>query len=524
MRLYAPLLAAFAASLSFAACDGGSSSTELFTSSSSSGAGGAGSTSSSGAGGGTSSGMTSSSSSSSGMTSSSSSGTVSPLCGNGNVDFNMGEECDDGNTQNGDGCSATCAIEAAPTCGNGALDLAQGEECDDGGNQNGDGCSASCQLEVVGQTCGNGTMEGLEVCDDNNTQNGDGCNPTCNLKGQTSLFAGSPGQGGTADGVGITARFSGAAVLAIDDTSVYVGEEASRRVRRVNIATGAVVTIAGSGGGYADNPVGTSAAFGSLEALGTDGITLWVADSVNSRIRAVSLTPPHAVTTVAGSGTQGYMDGNGAQAQFDGIRGLTYYNGFVYLVDPTAATVRRFNPATGDVVTLAGTPYMTGQTDGIGAAARFVSPRYIASDGSGMLYIADTNGNKIRTFNTVTNEVKTFAGDGTCGYVDGAGAGARIHRPRGLTSDGTSVYWAEFNAHTIRQGVVATQAVSTFLGSISANPCLVNCSCNPQPLGGYVEGVGSMAQLAGPFSVAFHFPSKSLFVYDSGNFVLRRAQ
>lgn len=62
-------------------------------------------------------------------------------CGNGIID--PGEECDDGNTINGDRCSSICQIE--PYCGDGNLDL--GEQCDDGNNINGDGCSSLCRIE-----------------------------------------------------------------------------------------------------------------------------------------------------------------------------------------------------------------------------------------------------------------------------------------------------------------------------------------------------------------------------------------
>jgi len=86
-----------------------------------------------------------------------------------------GEGCDDGNTADGDGCSATCAVETEnPACGNGVLE--SGEACDDHNTDNGDGCSAACALEAV---CGNGTKEGNEECDDHNTASGDGCSSTC---------------------------------------------------------------------------------------------------------------------------------------------------------------------------------------------------------------------------------------------------------------------------------------------------------------------------------------------------------
>src|SRR5690606_2340050 len=103
------------------------------------------------------------------------------------------EQCDDGNTDDSDGCSAACQIEAALTCGDAVLHLDNGEQCDDGNQEDGDGCSATCQLEPFGLLCGDGAQDPLEVCDDSNLDNGDGCNPTCNLANDSSLFVGSPG-------------------------------------------------------------------------------------------------------------------------------------------------------------------------------------------------------------------------------------------------------------------------------------------------------------------------------------------
>jgi cysteine-rich repeat protein len=69
-----------------------------------------------------------------------------PCCGDGRVD--AGEQCDDGNTAGGDGCSSDCKLEppAPPHCGDGHVD--PGEACDDGNTTDGDGCSATCTLEI----------------------------------------------------------------------------------------------------------------------------------------------------------------------------------------------------------------------------------------------------------------------------------------------------------------------------------------------------------------------------------------
>ena len=74
--------------------------------------------------------------------------TLTPVCGNGLLE--SGEQCDDGNTLSGDGCSASCTIESTPVCGNGVLE--SGEQCDDGNTVSGDGCSSSCQLESTNTT------------------------------------------------------------------------------------------------------------------------------------------------------------------------------------------------------------------------------------------------------------------------------------------------------------------------------------------------------------------------------------
>lgn len=92
-------------------------------------------------------------------------------CGNGVIDSR--EHCDDGNTKGGDGCSADCKSDEG--CGNGIVDFSIGEQCDDGNAANGDGCNADCRR----WTCGNGVIDQGEACDYGDTASGDGCNADC---------------------------------------------------------------------------------------------------------------------------------------------------------------------------------------------------------------------------------------------------------------------------------------------------------------------------------------------------------
>jgi cysteine-rich repeat protein len=120
-----------------------------------------------------------------------------PCCGDGHLD--AGEQCDDGNTTNGDGCSATCTTETPPPdnecpyCGDGQVDSP--EQCDDGNTTSGDGCSATCTIELAPPCCGNGTLDAGEQCDDDNLVSGDGCSATCTIEVSTP-----PGDHGYDDG------------------------------------------------------------------------------------------------------------------------------------------------------------------------------------------------------------------------------------------------------------------------------------------------------------------------------------
>lgn len=100
---------------------------------------------------------------------------VSPsgvVCGDSVLAVVAGEECDDGNTVDGDGCDNACKIEVV--CGDGVIMVP--EQCDDGNASAGDGCSDTCQTEF---TCRNGVVEPTEECDDGNTDDNDDCLNNC---------------------------------------------------------------------------------------------------------------------------------------------------------------------------------------------------------------------------------------------------------------------------------------------------------------------------------------------------------
>lgn len=95
------------------------------------------------------------------------------ICGDRFVNIDVDEQCDDGNTDDGDGCDSKCKFEIPELCGNNIVD--PGELCDDDNNEAGDGCGPGCWIEG----CGNQYIDPGEACEDNNTVDGDGCSADC---------------------------------------------------------------------------------------------------------------------------------------------------------------------------------------------------------------------------------------------------------------------------------------------------------------------------------------------------------
>ncbi len=157
-------------------------------------------------------------------------------------------------------------------------------------------------------------------------------------------------------------------------------------IRKVN-ALGNASVVAGSGDpGFADGTGGNAKfAYPAGVAVDTKG-NLFVADTGNHRIRKID--PDGQVTTLAGNGQPGYADGVGAAAQFHFPLGVTVdEDGNVYVADRSNRRIRKIE-ANGTVSTLAGSG-TAGVVDGPGATAQFKSPAGILVDKAGSIYVSD---------------------------------------------------------------------------------------------------------------------------------------
>lgn len=320
------------------------------------------------------------------------------------------------------------------------------------------------------------------------------------------------GTAGAVNAVGAAASFNhpqDVAATMVDGTAVvYVADTGNNLIRRIDAATGAVTTLAGStGGGYADG-TGAAALFSQPAGIAIDANgNAYVADYGNNAIRKV--TPAGVVCTVAGTGAQGYVDGPGTQAQFYGPADVAIDKfGNLYVADLSNFRVRKIDTA-GVVSTLAGNGEQA-YLDGIGTAAKFARPHSLAVDASGQyLYDVDTDTPVVRKIEIATATVTTLAGS-TPGYADGVGTAALLGYPYGVAVDDTgTLLLADTWNHRIRR-VLADGTVSTEAGNGTAG--LVN--------GASASDLLNVAEFNWANGVAVG--AGSIWVADTNNNVIRR--
>jgi sugar lactone lactonase YvrE len=323
--------------------------------------------------------------------------------------------------------------------------------------------------------------------------------------GIVTTLAGAAGQSGNTDATGAAARFSNPRRMAVSGTTLYVADSNNQRIRAVTTDTGVVTTFAGSIQGATDGPRLT-ARFNNLEGVAMDAAgAFYVADTTNDAIRKIT---GGNVTTLAGlTFSLGSADGSEALARFAYPVGVAVDSSRnVYIADRNNNTIRKITPL-GVVTTFAGLAETPGSTDGTGSAARLSSPRSVAFDASGNLYVADGANNAIRMI-TPAGVVTTLAGQaGSSGSVDGTGSAARFFAPNGVAVDKTTgvVYVTDSANHTIRK-IAPGGIVTTIAGLAGAT--------------GNTDGAGNAARFNRPSAVAVD-AAGIVYIADAGNSLIR---
>ncbi len=339
------------------------------------------------------------------------------------------------------------------------------------------------------------------------------------LPGKIGTVAGT----GTAGNSGDTAAAAAALVnapasVAVDSLgNTYIADTRNNEVREVIAASGVIVRIAGTGaaGNTGDGAAATAALLNGPAGIAVDGAgNVYIADTGNNRIRLVSVTTG-LISAYAGTGTAGFAGDGGlaTAAQLTAPSALALTPGGLLLVaDSGNNVIRSVGLRSATITTFAGTGSTTFQGDGGPAQiANLSGPLGVAVDNNNVVYIADTGNNRVRqvSFNATTAQasISTLAGGGSAGFNgDGAALSTNFSAPAGLAADAASnIYVADSGNNRIRQ--------------ISGGQVITAAGSTAQSFTGD-GGPATSAALNGPRAVALDGRG-NLLIADTANSAIR---
>jgi thiol-disulfide isomerase/thioredoxin len=255
---------------------------------------------------------------------------------------------------------------------------------------------------------------------------------------------------GAADGPFAKATFYRPQGLALSGDSLYVADTENHLIRRVDLKSRVVETIAGTGEQsrqYFKTGPGRTIALNSPWDLQLAGQTLYIAMAGPHQIWKMDLAN-NEVSTFAGSGKEERVDGSLLDAGFAQPSGMAILGQTLYIADSESNIIRAIDLVSGQVTTLAGGDlFEFGDVDGSGDDVRLQHPLGLLTSGDKLL-IADTYNHKIKELDPEKRRVTSLFGTGKPGQVDGASPS--FYEPGGLTLANNNLYIADTNNHAIR--------------------------------------------------------------------------
>nr|WP_315133153.1 putative Ig domain-containing protein [uncultured Flavobacterium sp.] len=264
--------------------------------------------------------------------------------------------------------------------------------------------------------------------------------------------------------------------------NLYVTSPQHHRIYKITSA-GAMSVFAGSGVLGLRDGLSSEAMFSYPWGLTMDATgTIFVTEVGNHCIRRID--PDGVVSLVAGNGSVGSNDGTyGVLSSFSNPRGITCDAfGNLFVADSNNHRIRKIT-SSGSVSTIAGGSSTSGNTDGLGTAAKFYGPSDLCIDNKGNLFVADVFNHKIRKI-TPNGLVSTVAGS-LFGYEDGSISVAKFNNPASLTLDSqgniliaddnnSKIRKITFDGYTISPSLPAGLVFSNETGTISGTPQVVS--------------------------------------------------
>lgn len=267
---------------------------------------------------------------------------------------------------------------------------------------------------------------------------------------------------GLADGDFQHAQFNWPQGMGLLGNVLYVADTENHAIRAVDLARGKVETVAGTGeqargprvAGFA-----TKVPLSSPWDVAIRGRGLYVAMAGTHQIWRLDLGTAE-IRPYAGTGAEDIADGPRMTAALAQPSGLTVGDDLLYFADSESSSIRVVDlPPRGNVNTIVGTGLFDfGDEDGTGDEARLQHPLGVAYR-DGLLFVADTYNNKIKTVDIATRVSKTYLGSGAAGLRDGDDP--MFYEPGGLCIAGDNLYVADTNNHVIRVVDLATKRTET---------------------------------------------------------------
>jgi DNA-binding beta-propeller fold protein YncE len=330
----------------------------------------------------------------------------------------------------------------------------------------------------------------------------------------TSFVGNLPNGDGKGEGedIGIPSGIS----ISPDDKFAVISDQSNHLIRLIILSTGSVTTLAGSSGSIGStNGIGTNSKFNFPFglSLSPDGDFALIADRENNLIRQVIISST-LVTTFAGSGLPGSLNGIGTNSRFNHPFGVSISPNRTYalIADSFNNRIRLLILSTATVSSFVGSDSMgIGTTDGIGTNSRFNLPVAIAFSPNGCYaLVADYHNHLIRRIVISTRSVSTIAGNGFYGSVDGIGTNSGFQNllDLSISPDGRSALISDYNNHSLRHLILSTATVTTF-HDLDHLPTTSTSSSS------------SLPELKWPTGVSISRSGRVALVLDAGNRVIR---
>ena len=275
------------------------------------------------------------------------------------------------------------------------------------------------------------------------------------------------GRPGLHDGAPDVAQFQQPQGMAEADGILYVADTENHVIRAVTLATGEVRTLAGTGSQalqVGSGGPGRSTALSSPWDVTLDRNTLYIAMAGTHQVWKLDLAGGELVP-FAGTGREGLLDGPVFEAWLAQTSGLALDGRHLYAADSEVSAIRDIDLESGTVTTLVGEDlFVFGDQDGQGEMVRLQHPLGITAR-DGILYIADSYNNKIKRLDPRTQTVANWLGSGAAGDSDGAGIQASFREPGGICAGPSGLYIADTNNHRIAIADWETGVVRTLIGA-----------------------------------------------------------